>query len=185
VIVECRNLKKRQAAEAVGAAAEAAQAASELITTVTSTLSSGSGNVAMVRWAGNLAYTVDLAHGKTIMSDSNSHGGVVAVTKRDCALIGAGANVVLSANGQVVGKVYLATFYSGAQPIAEMVIGQENFAVQSVQSNGSSALILAYITPGDSTEVTSNSIPYVMTSASGSYNAASGSIQSFQVAVKF
>jgi hypothetical protein len=173
------RLRKRQgAAAAVSAAAAAAQAASELTKTVSATLTSGSGNMAYVRWVGDLTYTVDLAHGKTVMNDANAHGGIVAVTKRDSALIGAEANVVFSYNGAVVGKVYLSTYYSGATPTAEMVIGQENFAVQNVVANGSAALIIAFIPPATSDEVTNYSIPYASTSASNSYNEPSSSIQS-------
>jgi hypothetical protein len=177
--VDARSLKKRQGAAAgLSAAAEATNAVNEMIKTVGSTLTSGSSNVALVRWAGDLTFNVDLAHGKTIMADSDNHGGVVAVMKRDCALVGAEANVVLYANGQVVGKVYLTTFYNGDQPLAQLVTGSANFAQQSVNDNGSTALVLAYITPNDSNEVSSNSIPYSQNTASGSYNAASSTIQS-------
>lgn len=180
ISADARSLKKRQGAvAAVSAAAEATNAVNEMIKTVSSTLTSGSSNVAMVRWAGNLGFSVDLAHGKTIMADSDNHGGVVAVSKRDCALVGAEANVILTANGVQVGKVYLSTFYNGNQPLAELVTGSSNFALQTINDNGSTALIMAYITPNDSYEASSNQISYNQQTASNSYNGKSSTIQSF------
>jgi len=170
--VNASPFQKRQAASA---AATASNAVASLVGPVTGTLNSGSGNIAMVRWASipGLTYTLQLIHGKPVMNDANSHGGVVAITKRDLHFIGGEANVIFSFNGQVVGKVYLATYYSGAQPVAQPYFGQANFQSQTVTANGSTGLILAYIAPGNSAEVSSNQISYPVLTASNSYNAPS------------
>jgi len=141
--------------------------AGSLVGPVTGTLNSLPSNVAMVRWVGSgLTYTLQLIHGKPIVNDVNGQGGVVAITKRSSAMIGGQANVLLYANGNYVGTVSLATYYSGAQPTVSISGG--NFQVQTVTANGSTALILAY---QGSSNSGSDAISYPMQNGSPSYNA--------------
>jgi len=126
-------------------AAAAAAAAAALIGPVSNALSSGSSNLAIVKWRGDLEPVIYEEHGKVVMNDRDSYGGTIAVKKRDSAWIGAEHNVVFKRNGQEIAKVYLETFYSGGQPIARLVYGDQNFAQETVTEHGSTCLILVLI----------------------------------------
>jgi hypothetical protein len=148
-LLAARQSVDAQAVAAVKAATEAAKVVDKIGNDVSGMLTSGSSNVAWVKWVGNLKYRIKEIHGKVIQQGADSHGGTIAIMKRDSALVGGEHKVTFLSprTGQAIAEVYLTTFYKGAQPQVRMTYGDEYFKQKTIERHGSTALVLALIQP--------------------------------------
>ena len=188
-----KNSDTRQAAEV---AVAVIQSLPQIVATAQTTLSSGSGSIAMVQWRGNFQYNYNEVHGKVYAESRDSNGGTFGVTKRNSALVGAEYTLnLLNPDGSQAAAFKLDTWYSGSQATVTLLSGNQNFAVLKTQTSGSSTSLLVvpcslvtcpsgmYASGCGYGSVGTCSSCAASTCPSGQYNSACGGVSSGSCAV--
>lgn len=117
-------------------------------------LQGGAETRAIISWTSNteanLSYEYDEIHGKVLSEGCDEFGGMIIVSKRNCALIGAEVVVRLKRAGKVIAKIFLETTYGGSSQV-KLLFGDryfEKYVVSDIRSS-SSALLLTLKTTND------------------------------------
>ena len=113
---------------------------------VKNVLKFGPSSLSMVVWTGKLDYRIEVKHDRIVMEYKTDLYGKISVCKSDSTFAGADFHIYFSRDGKDIGKVRLCTYYSGEQPKAQLLCGDELF-LSEIATGGSSTCLFLYFKP--------------------------------------